>query len=81
MEHYLWEVAAVLVAFLAHFLGIKVGGVAALRAAPLADNKKAQFPWKAVISAFLEFLLQVIKSPGVLKTSKAPLNGRNRQNE
>lgn len=68
-------------ALLAHFLGIKTGGTAALRAAALPVESKAKFPWADVIKAFLETLLRVLTLPGVLTKQKATENGGNRQNE
>lgn len=79
MNEHLWEIFAIIVAFLSHFLGIKIGGTAALRAAALPVESKSKFPWSKVIQAFLEFLLQVLKSPGVLNPKKGSNNGRDRQ--
>lgn len=81
MNQHVMEIIAIIAAFLAHFLGIKIGGSAALRAAAPSLDAKARFPWRSVARAFLEFLLQVLKSPGALAPAKVRLNGRDRQDK
>ena len=68
-------------ALLAHFLGIRTGGTAALRAAALPVESKAKFPWGDVVRAFLEMLLKIFSAPGVLAKQKVPTDGGDRQNK
>jgi hypothetical protein len=81
MEHSLIaDIITVFAALIAHFLGIRIGGTAALRAASADLGSKAKFPWAEVIRAFLGFLISLTKTPGIFKKEKAPSNGDNRQN-
>jgi hypothetical protein len=74
----LLDIVTLIAAFLAHFLGIRIGGNAALRAASPDLDSKAKFPWGKVVQAFLEFLLSLTRMPGILVKEKANRNGDNR---